>query len=1488
MARHTRRDAEIGLNAIGVEGGLISPEQLSEIAKRQPDQKAADDYGCPRGVSLRDEITRYFRIGQALWQDFSRLENPRATQTATFANKLLKDVFGFDDLQGPVVHRAEGHTYRIALEAREGRVPIVVAAPLADPKADAFNKALPEMGDDDGGSIARRSPATLLQSWLNANSEALWGLVFAGDRVRLMRDNASFTRAAHVEADLGAIFRDEMFADFTALWLLIHASRFGGTSAATTDCALERWREAGQKSGTAARERLRGNVEEALLELGQGLIDANPDLANRMASDGAVLTSVYEQMLRVVYRLIFLAVAEARDLLHVKGAALEARALYAGSYGFSHMRERAARRAAHDHHHDAWESARITFRALDRGERSLGLPGLGGLFAAGGTPDLDNTALSNRRFLTAVFRLSWLTEDGRRVRLNWRDMATEELGSVYEGLLELVPQVADGGKTFAFAGDDEARGNARKISGSYYTPDSLVQALLDSALTPVLEQAEREGGAEGVLKLNVIDPACGSGHFLLGAARRMATRVAQLRDADAPDYQAAMRDVVRLCIHGVDRNPMAVELAKVALWIEAIEPGKPLGFLDANILCGDSLLGVFNLKALEDGIPDAAYKPLTGDDKEAARIAARVNRHQREDRTQSDMIAGLAGVELGRAAERLHLMPEDTLADMTAKAQAFTKLRGGEGWGARKLACDLYVAAFLRKKQFRDGLARGNNPDRIPTTLDVRTALSGRQPDPQLTALAVDLADEARAFHWPLEFPDVFARGGFDLVIGNPPWERIKLQEKEFFARRDMAIAGAANKAARQKLIEALAEAAPGTPQRMLSEAFEQAKRTAEASSEFARVDGRLGGRFALTGTGDVNTYALFAELFANLAGPAGRAGIIVPTGVATDATTAPFFSSLIEDRRLVSLIDFENRERIFPGVYFRVKFCLLTLGRNSPAAQFSFFLTSTAQLQEAERQFSLTPGQISRINPNTKTAPVFRSRADARLTAKIYESVPVLIQEEAGNIRNAWGIRFMAMFHMSNESENFRTAHELLREGYLPHDRYFVRADSRFIPLFEAKMMFIYDHRYGDFALAKERDDADYREIPSPSEEMLSDPMFEVSPRYWVPFSTTVEKLRSKGWGHEWLLSFRDITNTTNERTVITALLPEGGTNHKTPLILTDESPKKIACLTANLASLVLDYIARQKVGGTSLTYFYVKQFPVLPPETYAEGDINFIVPRVLELTYTSRSMSSFAEDLGYAGDPFRWDEGRRAQLRAELDAWYARAYGLTRDELRYLLDPAEAMGPDYPSETFRVLKEKEIRRYGEYRTQRLVLAAWDAQEASQSQAIDIDYAALHDGAWAGLATLPLADAVQLQLAAILKALPGGTPESDVRLAALCAIEPRFLTGRLQGEQQRHWRRLVGAEAEPLPGAVVPLTQRVSPVWGAAVNQLRSGRALVANEQERTWSAGPEAHRYMTSGWPEARTRFILSILPELKRANAPSSLSETDQVWIRGDVAA
>lgn len=1457
--------------ALTVEGALIAPAQVALIADAKAEGQAEEDYRVPRGLTLRDEIPRFFRIAQALWNDLGPGESTSRAATIGFVEKLMRDVLAFADVAPAPAREREGRVHPVTLEALGGRVPVVVVPPT-----DALDRPSAALS----ASGRRTSTALVLQDWLNASDEALWGLACNGEKLRLVRDNPSLTRPAYIEADLRQMFEGEDLADFTAFWLLLHASRFGRPDTPPTDCTLERWRDAGQKAGVVARDRLRDGVEEALKALGTGFVahPANTELRRKLEDKSLDLLDFHSLLLRLVYRLIFLLAAEDRNLLHTPSAPAAARQVYGEGYSLSRLRTRAAKRTSWDAHDDLWDGLQVTFAALARGESALGLPALGGLFGHGALGALEGCALPNRGLMAAVYRLAWLKDEAGVQQVNWRDMETEELGSVYEALLELTPRLSADGRAYGFAEGAETRGNQRKTTGSYYTPDSLVQLLLDSALDPVLDRAEREDEdpAKALLEIKVIDPACGSGHFLLAAARRIAARVARHRAggaASAEDYRHALRDVARSCIHGVDRNPMAVELAKVALWIETVDPGKPLGFLDAAIRCGDSLFGVFDLATLEKGVPDAAYRPLAGDDPAATRLAGKANRDQKT-KVQGDLFGRKPGDDLARRAQAVLALSEDDAFAVERKAAAWKKLHAEGGWGPLKLACDLYVAAFLREKQMRED---GRGPDRVPTTVDVWTALSGGQPDAHLAALAVDLAGRARAFHWPLEFPAVMARGGFDVVLGNPPWERIKLQEQEFFASRSPEIAAATNKAIRERLIEALAQAPAGSFERSLSNSFVTAKREAEATSEFVRVDGDEGGRFALTGCGDVNTYALFAELFANLA--RDHAGVIVPTGIATDATTAPFFAALIENHRLARLVDFENRAGLFPAVDSRLKFSLLTLGRNEQIARFSFFLTDPAQLADAERNFSLTPTQIAAINPNTRNAPVFRASADAALASKVYVENPTF---GLPRDRGGWQPRFLKKMF------DFGIHQELLEFSCEP-------PTIDHLPIYEAKMIWHFDHRFATYAGV----DADAASKGNARELKLGElcnPAFEISPRCWTHKDNFKNRMANREWDRHWLLSMRDKSQATNERTAIFAIRPYLPSNDTIPCIFIDDDPKKIAALVGNLSSLTFDYFARQKVGGLNVAAFVLEQLPVLPPGFYTSDHLAFIIPRVLELVYTSHSLASFAHDLGHDGPPFQFDGSRRSRLRAELDAWYARAYGLTRDELRYVLDPADVMGSDYPSETFRVLKEKEIRRFGEYRTQRLVLEAWDALVAGELGIADrqailapasvelppLD--ALPDGAWAWQATIQPQDRLRYAAQHVLGLMNLATDGTHARLVVAGLAEPALLTSWLSGNERSQWIRLVGGEARPAQG-VVRLRPAVNAAWRSMFETLIASGQL-EEKSDGSWARGPDfSPAGLQSDSADARrAAFAIQVIRRVDLSNLRATVAAEDGViWAR-----
>lgn len=1491
MARHLKRPADIGLAAVTIEGGLISPDQMAAVAGTTPDQKSAADYGCPKGTNLRDEITRYFRIGQAHWQSYAKLSAPNVIQTVAFVRLLLQEAFGFDALAGPNVHHADGHTYRIALEAKGGRVPIVVAAPRSE--GDAFVKALPELGDAAGGTIPRRSPAVLLQDWLNAKPEFLWGLVFAGDRVRLMRDNASFTRPAYIEADLGAIFRDEMFADFTAIWLLIHASRFGGEDALPTDCPLERWREAGLRAGSAARERLGEGVEEALLALGQGFLDANPELRTKLDDHHLTEAAWFEQLLRVVYRLIFLAVSEDRDLLHERDATTSARALYGSAYGFGHMRERSARRSSHDHHHDAWEGAKIVFRALEHGEALLGLPPLGGLFAPGLTPDIEGAKLPNKAFLSAVFRLSWLIEDGRRVRINWRDMATEELGSVYEGLLELVPTREDNGRRFAFAGGDEARGNARKKSGSYYTPDGLVQALLDSTLDPILDRAEAQGGVGGILQLSIIDPACGSGHFLLGAARRMANRVALLRNSEAPDYSAAMRDVARHCIHGVDRNPMAIELAKVALWIETVEPGKPLGFLDANLRCGDSLLGVFDLAVLDQGIPDEAFKPLLGDQKDAANHYRAKNRREIKERhkIESGLSLSQHRKKLAQDFAKLHSRAEENLSDVEFKRELFASVMAADGAAHRlRTACDLWVAAWFAPKTAVP--ARGD--EIVPTSGQIWEYLRGVSHDTLLDE-AARCSRAHHFFHWPIEFPDVMSNGGFDLVIGNPPWERVEVQEQELFSASHPHIANAQNAAKRKRMIEELETSDPRA-----YASWREALKTATTEVAFYKDSGR----FPLGSIGKVNTYAVFADLFRQSINETGRAGLIVPNGLVVGYTYRDFLKHLLNSESLVSFFGFENEDKIFRNVHNETKFGLLTIaGLACPVRRpwFTAHVRQPDQILESDKRYSLSLQDIESINPNTLNLPAFRWAKDAEITAKIHSAAPVLVRRyDDGREVSPWGVKFNSNFNMSTEAHVFIDHAEIAsdvvsREATLAT----LRDGRRVFPLYEGKMFWHFDHRYGTYENQTGKQ-ANKGVLPHVSDQRHDDPNYQIQPLYWVDAALTDEVL-GDGAAESWFFSWRDVG--PSERTFVGTIIPHVAVGNAAPIMLTQMPAAYRAALAGILSSLVVDYAARQKTHRMS--FFVVEQLPVLVPSALDEkvgwlgtSIVEWLKCRVLELCYTNNELAGFALDLDFEHPPFRWNPERRLVLQAEIDAAMLHLYGLERDQAEWLIN------------SFGVLRRYEEREFDEFRTRQQVLAIYDEMSTSKQKAsayrtrltpgpadpscchtsgerlVHEQIGTLIDGIW-GRPMQPQPGESGAVLAAILKMMDSPRAIREVRFAAALVLEPRLLIPLLSADEATEWRRLVGTEAEPLPGNVASFAASTNAGWGAAVRNHRGNGRLVEDLATGTWSAGVGLDQIETSGWPDGRASFVFEALKSIDLDAALNSLPREVQQWI-GDAEA
>jgi len=1260
------REAQLAFEALAIEGGLVSADWLSRAAQLQAGAQSEADYRIPKGLNLRDEIGRYWRIAEAHWSDFAAGRaaggEPRAL-SERFVHALLRDVFGFTSLASAAPVTIGERSYPIGAAALGGRVPVVVA-----PAGSGVDSLSPAFGD----GTRRRSAFGLAQELLNASDDATWGIATDGLVLRILRDNASLTRPAWIEADLARIFTEERYADFAALWLLAHESRFGSKDRPPSECALEAWRSAGREEGTRAREQLRAGVEDALLALGTGFL-AHPDNgALRSALEAGTLTkeAYFQELLRLVYRLIFLLTAEERGVLHAPSAAEGAKALYAEGYGLRRLRDRSVRRSAYDRFGDLWEALRIVVRGLAGGEARLGLPALGGLFEADQCRSLDASKLENRALLEAVFRLSWLREDGSLSRVNWRDMGPEELGSVYESLLELVPQITEGGRKLAFATGGETRGNARKTTGSYYTPDSLVQVLLDSALEPVVEAAiakNAERPVEALLSLAIVDPACGSGHFLLSAARRLAAHVARLEANGTPSaeqYRHALRQVVGRCIFGVDLNPMAVELCKVSLWMEAVEPGRPLSFLGSHIQHGNALLGA-TPELLAGGIPDAAWEPLEGDDRKIASALKKQNKKER-----NELALNLAPppastyARLGAGARAVDDAADESLDAVLAKAKTWKELVASLAYEHQRFVADLWCAAFVWRKE--PGALR----ELAPTEAAYRAIQKdGQRASAELRAEVTRLRKQYRFFHWHLAFPQVTAKGGFDVVLGNPPWDSVLFREEEFFAGSRPEVAAAPTAAVRKRLVARLEVEDPA-----LFASYRARVREVDGVNAFVRS----GLRYPLCGVGRVNLFALFAEAARLLVGRAGRVGQILPAGIVSDDSTKRFFQVLVDGHELASLFHFENESKIFPSVHHAFRFVLLVVDRSgsSVRAEMQFFCRSAADLSAKDRRFTLAPADFALLNPATKTCPIFRTRRDAEVTKAIYERLPVLTASE-------WKLQLRRLLNSADDSESFVGS-----------------PGPGLLPLYEGKYFHHYDHRWLTNAGDDDRELADAERV---------DPYGFIRPRHWYSLDDARARFGAT-WKHSWVIAWRDITGAEKQRTFIAAVVPSLAVPHTAKVIFPDESlVGDVASLLANVNAYAFDFVSRQKIGGTHMSSFIVEQLPIVARQVY-EGPAgwtatplrDWLLPRVLELTYTAWDLEPFAKDVGYDGPPFRWDPARRFLLRCELDAAFFHLYGLSRDDTDYVMD------------TFPIVRKNDEKAHGEYRTKRVILEIYDAMAAA------------------------------------------------------------------------------------------------------------------------------------------------------------------------------
>lgn len=1329
-----------GSGYIKVSGGLITSQFISSMQK----ERVSVDYAHPSTFKVPwnpddtapDEKEYELRVKDAFeslkrrWDMYGeKLRSMDPKDARNYWQRPLLEALGFN-ITYTSARREISENLKFSFSHRGWRKELEL------PNPPVIHIIPPSQGLDERPVRGEPSAHDALQGFLNTEDDK-WALLTNGLFLRLLRDFHHTTVKGYVEFDIEAIFHNRLYSDFQALYRFAHSSRFAPVPSKKTskkvevneegeeiaveeevpEIYLEEYFKHSQSVGESVGKNLRENVVKAIEAFGNGFL--TNELMEKLRADEKECHAYYEEILRVIYRIIFLLYAEQRGLLGGHGE--PGNDLYLENYSITALRNFAIETIEdnnfqHDSHIDLWEGLLITFKMISEGVKTLDIyPYDGMLFDMSGDKYVGKHGCKNNEFLEAIRFLTLTEIDGVRQTISYSDLSVEEFGSIYESLLDYAPRITLSleeieGRQYApnrFILDP--RGSDRKSTGSYYTNPGLVQELIKSALVPVLEARlqdatdTRQAKEKALLSIKVCDPACGSGAFLIAACNKLGRELAKIRTGEElPAFeveQEARRDVLLHCIYGVDINPMAVELARVSLWINAVVPEKPLNFLDHHVKCGNSLVGA-TPELMEKGIPDGAFTSVEGDDKKVANHFKKINKEflkgikeQYRSSSISEWVikegsAKVCSAEFAKLGDEVELTPEQ----VKDKKERYKSLLTNKKYNRIKFLADLWTSAFFWELT--------NTKEEVPTNKTYLTLATDENldPNPEFAKRVSDLAQEYKFFHWHLEFPGVFSgeKQGFDCVLGNPPWERIKLQEKEFFEYRSPEIAKVSNASQRKKLIQKLRE-----EDTKLDQAFRKAKRMSECESLFLRESGR----FPLTGKGDVNTYAVFTELTRSIIGLNGKTGIIVPTGIATDFTYCDFFSDIMKREQLVSLYDFENREGLFPGTHRQYKFSLLTVsGGSIPKAQFAFFLHNIGEINKS-RYFTLSYEDLSLINPNTKTVPVLKNIQDAELIKRLHRNVRVLIDES--NQSNLWGVTFNTMYHMTNDSHLFYSENSLSEKGCNLEKNLFIGSEEIYLPLYEGKMIYQFDHRFANI------NEKTLGNETVPKKDSSKDPDISVIPRYWVKYSEVSSYLNGK----KSILGFRGITNPENERTMISAVLPICGCGNSLPLIsIENNKATDLSLLAACLNTFIIDWVARMKAPSRNMNLFIIRQLPVIEPSQYKQNVINFVVSIVVELTYTAWDLEPFAVDIleeigpekwnewfpenplvDGIPQPFKWDEERRLKLRCELDAVYAHLYGISKDDLDYILG------------TFPIVKRKDEAKYRTYRTRDLILEYYD-----------------------------------------------------------------------------------------------------------------------------------------------------------------------------------
>ena len=1104
------------------------------------------DYGIDAAV---DQIIDYtwsaLRNDWTFYKERSLANDPYGTRRARDLISRFLTLLGYELKQNRSNLVVDGRNYDITFSADNlASLPIVVVGDqTGDEQADTLDRC--SLDYRAKGAQRRKSPHATMLEYLNS-TECVYGIVANGQTLRIIRNSGQLVKLTYIEFDLRRMLDEDKYSEFRLMFRLLHASRF--RTSGDEPCVMERWFNMSIESGNRIRAGLSEAVQRAMERIGNAAFTSEQNEALRQAFAGGEITAAKfnKELIHLIYRLLFLFIIEDRGLVfqiptdpsHPDYERLcRHQEIYNKFYAASRLRGLSEynylRNSAYT---DIWAGLMDTFRLFEDEEfgATLSIKPLGGvLFGCDTLHWLKQCTISNKDVLAAFAALNQFNDErGQVVKINYSALDVEEFGSVYEGILEKQPFVTQANTPanwqFGFVG-----GLDRQSTSSYYTRPDLVQNLIRTTLEPVIKERiaklkTPEEKVQSLLNMKVCDAASGSGHIVLAMARTIAWYVSTIRTGeDNPaslDYREALREVIARCVYAVDYNPDAVELCKVVLWIEGYCAGRPLSFLDHHIRCGNSVVGITDLNTLLDGVPKEAF---TAEDRDALKKIRDINKQALDDVAlirnahgvgiQATLFNGefvmrdITEEQVGLAehVREISELPETTLLETVTKQKRWEDLMVSPRVECLRRACDIYTYAFYKlfnDAELTDDGTGSTDFNALPYTRTVYQALEEirelEKPTPNYKPLSAafkqevaDVASRQSFFHWCVEFPEVFAYdGGFDVMCGNPPWDKLQMEDEKWFVGKDNEIVNAANQAARNRKIAALESSNPA-----LFEEYQRARADIASQSSFIKNSGR----FSLCNRGKIELSSLFAEHCLNSSKEAW--GLVCPTSIAFSDSTKLFFEKVLVENRLISIFDFENRERLF-DIHRQFKFCLLTCGKPQDKVRRvkgGFFLTRIEHLLDPSRIYELNTADFVMFNPNTKTCPIFRTKRDAELTKKIYEKAPILINEQIQ--ANPWQIRLATLFNMATASSIFRTYEQMQSIGaILKGNIFYTPEGEKYVPLYEGKMFYIYNHHYGNWPITGNRPNT----IDTPEISELSNPESSIMPWYWVDYREVEEKI--------------------------------------------------------------------------------------------------------------------------------------------------------------------------------------------------------------------------------------------------------------------------------------------------------------------------------------------------------------------------------------------